>query len=215
VQRLSVQDDVLVANIHLSVNQMNETIEQVTAKMQRSHLELLKLQIDDLIYAGAPERALSKLFSLRVRQEKKDPEWFNSASNYGEATSQALECQQDVLNVLCEPPTWDLSDAAYFTIDVGPDDRWQITTEMRSVAVVASRLGEKGIDSAIKLLQMSLDPRHLLEADAPDPERLSDMRRESLLSVVSPRTTSGSGAGSAEPPVGRRRRAHVQSAGWT
>eukprot|EP00966_Prymnesium_polylepis_P288634 6666902-Prymnesium_polylepis.1 len=27
------------------------------------------------------------------------------------------------------------------------------------------------------------------------------MRRESLLSVVSPRTTSGSGAGSAEPPV--------------
>jgi hypothetical protein len=36
----------------LSINQMNDTIEKVTAKMQRSHLELIKLLLDDLQFAG-------------------------------------------------------------------------------------------------------------------------------------------------------------------
>ena len=36
----------------LSINQMNDTIEKVIAKMQRSHLELINLLLDDLQFAG-------------------------------------------------------------------------------------------------------------------------------------------------------------------
>jgi len=46
-----VKDEVMCIDIRLSINQMNDTIEKVTAKMQRSHLELIKLLLDDLQFA--------------------------------------------------------------------------------------------------------------------------------------------------------------------
>ena len=48
-----MEGSVLVVTMRMSVN-VDTTIEQVVAKMQRSHLQLLDLVIDDLSYAGAP-----------------------------------------------------------------------------------------------------------------------------------------------------------------
>ena len=81
---------------------------QVTAKMKYSHLELVKLLLDDLKYAGAPEKGYIKLRSLLDEQSKAQPEYFNSAHHYGKATERALATQQEVLQTLCQPQTWEL-----------------------------------------------------------------------------------------------------------
>ena len=161
VQNLSVKDDVLVVDIRLSINQMHQSIEQVTAKMQHSHLELLKLLLDDLKFAGAPEKAYSKLASLYDEQQKAEPGWFNSAQNFADATQRALDVQQEVLITLCRPGSWELNESGDFIGEMSSEDRWKKTTEMRSVAAIASRLGERGALPAIDLLRLSLDPRHL------------------------------------------------------
>ena len=152
---------------------------QVTAKMKYSHLELVKLLLDDLKYAGAPEKGYIKLRSLLDEQSKAQPEYFNSAHHYGEATTRALDTQHDVLKTLCQPQTWQLE--AEETGDASPqkaggegspqqpkfssheplEKRWFTTVKMRSVAGVAARLGERGIEPAIGLLKLSLDPNHL------------------------------------------------------
>ena len=65
----------LTALVHvvagLSINQMNDTIEKVTAKMRRSHLDLIALLLDDLQFAGGectpPKRAKTVRRSEHVR----------------------------------------------------------------------------------------------------------------------------------------------------
>jgi hypothetical protein len=130
--------------------------------MKISHLELLKLLIDDLRYAGAPDPALSSLTLLYEEQQKQDPGWFNSAQNFGGATEKALEIQQGVLTELGQPCAWGLSkEDELFPDTVISEERWRITAKMRSVAAVASRLGKRGVKPAIGLLRMSLNPSNL------------------------------------------------------
>ena len=165
IQDFRVHDDVLVVEIRLSINQTNRTLEQLAAKMQQSHLDLMRLLIDDLKHAGAPERPVQVLRSLQNEQSKVEPEWFNSAEHFGEATRLALAKQHEVYQMIGKPSMWGLDDDGCFqdpTTEQNVDERWKVTSKMRAVAQMAARLGARGFDPAINLLRMALNPKHLI-----------------------------------------------------
>ena len=64
-----VEGQVLVVNVRLNVNMMSQTIEEVIAKMQRSHIQLLDLLTEGLRFAGVPSRAMQPLASLKTMAE--------------------------------------------------------------------------------------------------------------------------------------------------
>ena len=92
-----------------------------------------------------------------------EPEWFNSADNFGAATQDALKCQGEVFELLGRPKTWGLDEQGSF---VGGDSEshWHSTSKMRSAATIAARLGKRGFKPAMGLLRMALDPKHLGES---------------------------------------------------
>ena len=191
VQEFHVEDDVLFVEIRLSINQTNLTLEQVAAKMQKSHLDLLRLLIDDLKHAGAPDHTVDMLRSLENEQSKTEPDWFNSADNFGAATRRALDKQQEVYETIGKPSTWGLDEDGRFTDEATEevvDERWKVTSKMRAVAQMAARLGERGFKSATALLRMALDPEHL------------KVKGTDRLSVPTPARQSTAG-----PPVQRRK----------
>ena len=101
--RTERHDDVLVISVRPSVNLNALTIEQVIAKMQTSHLQLLELLTTDLRFAGVPLDALTPLTSLKLEAEQRTPDWYNSTSNYNTATSLALTKQVAVFRMLVDP----------------------------------------------------------------------------------------------------------------
>ena len=172
IQDFRVHDDVLVVEIRLSINQTNRTLEQLAAKMQQSHLDLMRLLIDDLKQSGAPERPVQVLRSLHNEQSKVEPEWFNSAEHFGEATRRALDKQHQVYQMIGKPSMWGLDDDGCFqdpTTEQNVDERWKVTSKMRAVAQMAACLGARGFDPAINLLRMALNPKHLI-IDGHDPQ---------------------------------------------
>ena len=62
----------LVAEVRLSVNLTNHTIDEVLSKLQRSHLQLLDLALDDLRFANAPSAALWRLEVARSEAVARD-----------------------------------------------------------------------------------------------------------------------------------------------
>ena len=96
VQETRVDGNVLVVNVTLSLNMSNLMIEEVLEKMARSHVQLLTMLADEFRHAGAPERALVPLESLKIEALRKPPSFFNVADNFHEATGHALEAQKQV-----------------------------------------------------------------------------------------------------------------------
>ena len=68
--------------------------------MQRSHIKLMDLLETDLRYAGVPPRAIQPLASLKLYAESREPSWFNSTTNFEQATSEALSCASSVFKYL-------------------------------------------------------------------------------------------------------------------
>ena len=50
------------------------TIEQVVAKMQKSHTQLLHLLTDNLRFASVPSKALEPLVTLKMEAQHREPE---------------------------------------------------------------------------------------------------------------------------------------------
>ena len=102
-----VHDDMLYVEVRPSVNLNSKTIEPVIAKMQGSHLQLLDLLTDELRFAGVPYVAMKPLDDLKPFMEERDPQWFNSAANYLNATERALRCKHQVCSAILLDPSAD------------------------------------------------------------------------------------------------------------
>ena len=72
------------------------TIEQVTAKLKRSQLDLTRIVHDDLARDGVPTEALQPFQTLFSQFERREGSWFNSASNYKDATTQVFKARDAV-----------------------------------------------------------------------------------------------------------------------
>ena len=68
--------------------------------MRSSHIQLIDLLATDLRFAGVPQRAIQPLTSLKLYAESREPQWFNSTTNFDQATSDALKCASRVFKYL-------------------------------------------------------------------------------------------------------------------
>ena len=98
----AIDNDVLVVSVRPSVNLNSLVIEDVIAKMQRSHMQLVELLTSDLRFAGVPADALMPLTMLKVEVDLSDASMFNSTHYYREATNRALERQGQVFSLLAD-----------------------------------------------------------------------------------------------------------------
>ena len=97
----SVEDGhVLVVTVRPSVNLRSLTFEQVVAKMQSSHVQLVDLLTDGLRFAGVPRSALQPLINLKTAAKQREPSWYNATRNYRAATELAIQTQTTAFEAL-------------------------------------------------------------------------------------------------------------------
>jgi hypothetical protein len=88
---MRVEGSVLVVNVRPTINQMAQTIDTVTGKLQHSHVQFLILLMEQFESAGAPKAALRPLMTLKDSAEKRDAIWFNVA-RHGSDSARTLHC---------------------------------------------------------------------------------------------------------------------------
>ena len=93
-----VEGSVLVAEVRLSVNLTNRSIDEVLSKLQRSHLQLLDLALDDLRFANAPSAALWRLEVARAEAVSKDRLWCVARAFEAAGLRAAGSCLQHACN---------------------------------------------------------------------------------------------------------------------
>jgi Leucine-rich repeat (LRR) protein len=86
-----VEDSVIIVQLRLNCNLHDLTIEQILSKMYTTHFDLVNIVKSDLSLLGFPKSACGALKQHEEAYRKRDPEWFNAASNYIAATERALE----------------------------------------------------------------------------------------------------------------------------
>ena len=91
-----VVGEVIVVEVRLNANLTALTIEQVIAKMQRSHMQMLDTMIDRQ-KQDLTEEEVGPLLSLKDRAEARGGEWFNSPDKFELATNQAMEAQRAIV----------------------------------------------------------------------------------------------------------------------
>ena len=136
--------DVLVIKTRLSVNLVAPTIEQLVSRLQRSHLQLMDVVLDDLKFFSAPKRALAALENHRLEAERHDPQWFNNPQNYKAITNRAVEVSEELFETLADPTVWEL--------ETGPDE--QIAERMLAVAMFCASAAQHR--TATGLLQLAV-----------------------------------------------------------
>ena len=160
--------------LHHTTTPQGVRAHELVAKMKYCHLELARLLLDNLRRARAPGESYRLVFE---EHSKKAPEWFNSAHHYSAATIRVLSAHRKVLQDLCKPQAWRLeveetgdvsqqkaeegSPRPKFSSHEPLEMRWFTTVKMRDAAGAVCLLGERGIEPAIGLLKLSLDPNHL------------------------------------------------------
>ena len=144
---MRVEESVLVVAVRLSVNRSAETLEVVVSKMQRSHLQLIKVIRDDIKFTGAPQSALTELTRLEELAKVTDPSIFNNPDEYSVSTKRALEAQTNTIQTLALQETW--GEAA-----LSPED----TSKCQyACSELCSRVGDT--ESAITLLKLCLESK--------------------------------------------------------
>ena len=112
VQGTRVENGTLVVEVKLSVNLRSLTLEDVVAKMKHSHLQLIDMLIDELVFAGAPARALTPLRSVREEADRRANDHYNVAENFQAATNDALVAQRAVFDLLGDERYWRENDVS-------------------------------------------------------------------------------------------------------
>ena len=111
-----IEGAVIVLDVRLSVNLTSITVEQVVAKMQRSHQTLLSLLSNSFKAELPPDSpaldALTPLLHLEDRAANIDPHQFNNIDFYDSSTRLALEAQGEVLLRLSHAGAWGEADAS-------------------------------------------------------------------------------------------------------
>ena len=140
--RTRIEGSVVVVESSFSVNLMSQTIEQVVAKLQRSHLDLLRLIVDAFRFAGTPRRPLARLEGLQSEGGKRDAEWFIVPANYEGATSKAIQLQKEAYDELATEGAW---------VD---EHGSGVAARMRAVAALCARAG--ATEAAARLLVLAV-----------------------------------------------------------
>ena len=143
-----VEGTTLIVDLRPQCNISDRTIEHIVGKMKCSHLDLLDSMRDELIYAGAPQRAMLSLTGLRQESAARPAEEFNLAKTYRTATERALAAQEDVMDFLGEDTPWDGE----------PGTPKEIAERMMKVITLQARAGHYDFASQLLFQAIAKDP---------------------------------------------------------
>ena len=148
VVRMRVLSEALIVEVRPVVNQSAQTIEAALAKLQRSHVQLLDIMLDDFRRVGVPLSALAPLEAVRRIAEQREPSWFNRASSFKAATESAFVAKLEVFNAVREARSW-----------TGPNDASQTARDVAERMCVAAELCafEGEAEAAADLLCLSIE----------------------------------------------------------
>ena len=96
----AVEAHTIIIDIRLSCNLHDLTIEQVIAKMKKTHLDLVHTIKMDMLLLGFSESALRPLAEHSKKYNNQAGQRFNSADNYKLATNDALDAKLEVCSQL-------------------------------------------------------------------------------------------------------------------
>lgn len=154
VVRMRVHDEALVVSIRPVVNQAAQTIEAALSKMQRSHVQLIDIMMDDFKRVGLPADALAPLALTRRIAEQRVPTWFNSASSYKAATEAAFVAKLEVFAAAREAHVWATDEVKHLGSDAAAVHARDIAERMYVAAELCALEGE--VATAADLLCLSV-----------------------------------------------------------
>eukprot|EP00966_Prymnesium_polylepis_P100399 2325669-Prymnesium_polylepis.1 len=101
-----VEGSLLVVSMQPTINNSNQPIEQVVAKMKTSCLQLVRTLKQDLIFHGAPRPAVRALARLEQTASARDPSWYNTPSHFLQATMEAMKAEETAFREVLQPKVW-------------------------------------------------------------------------------------------------------------
>ena len=91
-----VEGKSIVVELRLNTNLHDLTIEQVIAKMKKTHQDLIHTIEMDMLMEGFSVDSLAPLEKHKKGYEEKNGSWFNNSDNYKSITNQAIDAKLDV-----------------------------------------------------------------------------------------------------------------------
>ncbi len=178
-----VEAGVLVASLRISINLTTLPIEATLARMQRSHLDLCDLLLQDL-HLKVPDAMLVGLSSHRDQAAHYPPEWFNLSQNFDDTTKKALKERDRIFEDFSRgeklKPIWEHERVKYGDA--------KCVRRMTQCAELCARAGK--VEGALVLLEQSLQ----YEVAMPVPPQ----RRPSI-AIARSSSASGSNSSLASP----------------
>jgi hypothetical protein len=107
VQDFSTYGAYKVLEMSARVSDVGTTIETQIARMQKAHLALIDLIIEDMYFCGAPSNAMHAFELLKMDAEQRSPEWYNHPENFKNATAEVIDVKHDCLRRLGERDDWE------------------------------------------------------------------------------------------------------------
>jgi hypothetical protein len=105
--RTRVDGPCVVAEMRLSVrNNDNATLQQMTTKMKRAHLQLVETYLEDMRVSGVPEKAMVRLRALASAHKRFESPYYNDPEKLATSTAAAVAAQRQTLTRLAHPSTW-------------------------------------------------------------------------------------------------------------
>jgi hypothetical protein len=96
----TVEGSTIVVGLRLNCNPHDLTIDQVLAKMKKTHEDLIHAINTDMLDLGFSESSLWPLTEHAEKYKNKDGQWFISAENYKKATNDTLDAKLEVCSQL-------------------------------------------------------------------------------------------------------------------
>jgi Leucine-rich repeat (LRR) protein len=120
-----VENSVIVVELRLNCNLHDLTIEQILAKMQKTHFDLLDIVRTDLTQLGFPQEAYKSFHEHKTKlksESREDPRWFNNAAHYLSATKEALQCKLEACSYMMQQDQPGSEQCEAAKILLNPDD---------------------------------------------------------------------------------------------
>ncbi len=136
----------VIVELQLAVQGEPETLQEILARLKRSHLQLIDTYIDDMKSCEVPEKALGRLRALANTHKRYEQSYYNNPDKFRASTTAAVDAQRQALSRLAHPSTWD---------EVSGDTA-EKARKMEKAAAYCRRVGRGDVASALHRLACTL-----------------------------------------------------------
>ena len=149
-----VEGDVIVAELRLSCNLHDLTIEEVIGKMQTGHKAMVQNMIDEFRHCQPPSKVLQPLQAVLGEATRRGHAFYNMPAFFRQATDEVLAAQKAAFVTLADRATWLVAEGGAV----------EVVVQMRGAAALCARHDLH--EEAAQLLAMATQRRPVVAEDA-------------------------------------------------